>query len=82
MLSSNGCLIIVRQLSDDNSTTVGRLILSKQKYRIKRHKDLLNEKENLNTLKTERFAEYNADKSLTLPTENRNSLWQKKTETS
>ena len=28
-------------------------------------------------MKTERFAEYNADKSLTLPTENRNSLWQK-----
>jgi len=60
----------------------GRLILSKQKYKIKRHKDLLNEKENLNTLKTERFTEYNADKSLTLPAENRNSLWQKKMETS
>lgn len=44
--------------------------------------DLLNEKEKLNTLKTERFTEYNADKSLTLPAENRNSLWQKKTETS
>ena len=37
---------------------------------------------NLNTLKTERFTEYNADKSLTLPAENRNSLWQKKMETS
>ena len=69
-------------LSSDNSTTVGRLILSKQKYKIKRHKDLLNEKENLNTLKTERFTEYNTDKSLTLPAENRNSLWQKKMETS
>ena len=43
---------------------------------------MLNEKENLNTLKTERFTEYNADKSLTLPAENRNSLWQKKMETS
>lgn len=28
-------------------------------------------------MKTERFTEYNADKSLTLPAENRNSLWQK-----
>lgn len=43
---------------------------------------MLNEKENLNTLKTERFTEYNTDKSLTLPAENRNSLWQKKMETS
>ncbi|MDR4011094.1 hypothetical protein, partial [Bacteroides sp.] len=51
-------------------------------HKIKRHKDLLNEKENLNTLKTERFTEYNTDKSLTLPAENRNSLWQKKMETS
>lgn len=35
-----------------------------------------------NKKKQGNIAEYNADKSLTLPTENRNSLWQKKTETS
>ena len=29
-LSSDGCLIIVRQLLDDNATTVGRIKISKQ----------------------------------------------------